>query len=325
VEPATRPIRFGAGAPALATRDDLVRAARQAEQLGYSTLGISDHVMSAVAPLLALQAMADATTTLRLALRVVNQDFRHPVILAKELATLDLLSGGRVEAGLGAGWMDADYRQSGIPLDPPSVRIDRLEEYVQVVAGLFGDNPFSFSGNHFTVTELVGRPRPVQTPPPILIGGGGRKLLSLAARHADIVGIALRNAGGTLAIDPAELTDDGVATKVGWVRDAAGHRFDQLELNLSLLGVEITSDRRAGARAILERVDKVVTMSGGRGLSLGDDEVLASPCFLVGSVDEICEQLLSLRDRYGFSYFSTSFGTSLESLAPVIEQIARTH
>jgi probable F420-dependent oxidoreductase len=147
-----------------------------------------DHFMFRFAPLPALQAVADATTTLRVTRLVLAADFRHPAVLAKELATVDVLSGGRLEVGIGAGWKQEEFEQAGIRFDKASVRIERLEEHAIVLKGLFGDGPFSFSGKYFTVTEVKGSPHPAQRPrPPIMIGGGGPKVLSVAARQADIV------------------------------------------------------------------------------------------------------------------------------------------
>ena len=176
-----RPIRFGLIASG-ATAAELIETAKSAEQHGFSSIALNDHLNSTVAPLLGLQAMAAATSQIRIATAVLNQDLRHPAVVAKELATLDLLSGGRLELGLGAGWVHADYDQSGIPFDSAAERIARLEENIAIFKGLFSAGQFDFAGQHYSVTGLDGTPKPVQPGgPPIMVGGGGRKILSMAA------------------------------------------------------------------------------------------------------------------------------------------------
>src|SRR6478752_1671810 len=195
------------------------------------------------APLVAGQAVADATTTVRVGQVVMASDFRHPAVLAKELATLDVLSGGRVEIGIGAGWMRDEFEAAGIPFDAPSVRIERLEEAITVLKGLFADAPLTFAGEHFTVTALDGLPKPVQRPhPPIMIGGGGRKVLSVAARQADIIQVLPGVIRGVAALDATQFAARSYREKVDWIRDAAGARFDDLELGTLLMHVVITDD-----------------------------------------------------------------------------------
>src|SRR5689334_10785446 len=183
-----RPIRFGFTGGHSSKRERLLDSARTVEALGYSTFGLADHFVRPLAPLIAGQAVADATTTLRITQTVLAQDFREPAVLAKELATLDVLSEGRLQVGLGAGWLRQEYEGASIRFDSAPARIERLEETAIILKGLFGDEPFSFAGEHYTINEMRGTPTPVQRPrPPIMIGGGGRKLLSVAARQADIV------------------------------------------------------------------------------------------------------------------------------------------
>src|SRR5438874_5273494 len=183
-----RPIRFGFTGGASSKRQRLLDTARAVEALGYSTFGLADHFVRPFAPLIAGQAVADATSTLRITQTVLAQDFREPALLAKELATLDVLSEGRLQIGLGAGWLRQEYEDAGMRFASASERIARLEETVVVLKGLFGSEPFSFAGDHYRITDLRGVPRPVQQPwPPIMIGGGGKKVLSVAGRRADVV------------------------------------------------------------------------------------------------------------------------------------------
>src|ERR1039458_7473920 len=222
--------------------------AKKAEDLGYSALLMPDHFGDQLAPVPALMAAADATSTLRLGTLVFDNDYRHPVVLAKELATLDLLSGGRLEIGIGAGWMRTDYEESGIAYDPPSVRVDRFEEGVAIISGLLEtDAPFSFEGDHYKVTEHHLLPRPVQQPrPPLIIGGGGKRVLSIAGRLADIVSINVNLKGGTAGPEVVpDATPAKTREKVEWVRQAAGARFEEIELNCLIGFVLQTDDRQS--------------------------------------------------------------------------------
>lgn len=309
----TRPFRFGvqAGGPADAT--GWAEFARKAEDLGVSVLTVADHLDDKVAPIAALTAAACATSTLRVGALVFCNDYRHPAVLAKEAATIDVLSGGRLELGLGAGWMTSDYEQAGIALDPPGERIDRMEEALAIVKGLFTDGPVTHEGRHYRVTGLDGTPKPVQRPgPPLLIGGGGRRVLSIAAREADIVGINVNLSGGVIdaSVGPnatVEATDE----KITWIRDAAGERFGDLELQVRVHIAAITDDREGMADAL------------GPALGLSPEAALASPHALAGTVDEVVEQLQERRDRWGISYIGLSAG-SLDEMAPVIARLAGT-
>ncbi|MFP3907147.1 MAG: TIGR03621 family F420-dependent LLM class oxidoreductase, partial [Acidimicrobiales bacterium] len=287
--------------------------ARKAEDLGVSVLTVADHLDDQLAPVAAIMAAASATTTLRVGALVFCNDYRHPVILAKEAATIDVLSDGRLEMGLGAGWMTTDYEQSGIRLDPPGARIDRLEEAIAVVKGLFDDSPVTHAGAHYRIDGLEGTPKPVQRPhPPLLIGGGGRRVLSLAAREADIVGINVNLAGGTIdaSVGP-NATVDATDEKIGWIRDAAGDRFDDLELQVRVHVAAVTDDRHGLAAAM------------GPALGLSPEAALASPHALAGTADEIVEQLRERRERWGISYIGIS-AAELDDMGPVIERLAGT-
>ncbi len=308
------PIRFGTGGGYLADRERLLSAARRAEDIGYSTFGMADHFGLPLAPLIALQAVADATTTLRIAQTVLAGDFRHPAVLAKELATLDVLSNGRVEVGIGAGWMRSEYEQAGIPFDAAPVRIARLEEVVIVLKGLFHEGQFSFAGEHVTVTGLNGTPKPAQRPhPPILIGGGGRKLLAVAARQADIIQVMPRIRPPGQPVDAAEFTAAAYRTKIDHINDVAGHRFPRIELGTQLLLACVTDDP--------DRVlDEYIADAG----AVDREELRASPLVAVGSLDEVCDKLLAVRDEYGISYFTCPHNANPLSLAPIIDKLAGT-
>lgn len=188
-----RPFRFSVGGGTPLSAKALGERGRKAEALGYSTYVLSDHLLDTLAPNVALAAIAAVTSTLRIGHFVLNNDLRHPAVLHQELATLDVLSEGRLDIGIGAGWNEPEYRASGVAFEAVPDRVSRLEDAVAVLKGLFRDEPLSFAGRHYTITAMDGRPKPVQRPhPPILIGGGGKRLLELAAREAQIVGLAPR-------------------------------------------------------------------------------------------------------------------------------------
>jgi probable F420-dependent oxidoreductase len=311
--PATHPFRFGVQASSAVDAADWSDIAKQAEDLGFSTLFMPDHFGDQFAPIPALMAVADATTTLRIGGLVLDNDYKHPVVLAKELATLDVLSGGRTEIGLGAGWMIEDYEQSGIAHDPPGVRIDRMVEGLAVIKGLMADGAFDFAGDHYSISGLDGRPKPLQRPhPPILIGAGGKRMLSIAAREADIVGINPNLRSGRI---DAETAGDAVAAaydqKVEWVRDAAGPRFESLELNCLMFFVNLTDDSKGFAESMAPV------------FGLSPDEVLDVPAALFGTVDEMCERLLARRERWGLSYIVCQ-KEAMADMAPVVAKLTGT-
>jgi probable F420-dependent oxidoreductase len=306
-----RTFRFGLQASTAATRDDWVGLARKVEDLGYSTLFMPDHFGGQLAPVPALMAAADATTELRIGALVFDNDYKHPVVLAKEAATLDVLSGGRLELGLGAGWMATDYEQSGIPYDEPKVRVDRFVEGLAVMKGLFGEGEVTFEGQHYTIRGLDGLPKPVTRPhPPILIGGGAKRMLSIAGREADIVGINPTIKSG--AVDAAAAADTVASAwdrKVGWVKDAAGARFDDLEINCLTYTTIVTDDRDGMA----ERLAPVFGVS--------PSEVPEIPHAFVGTIDQICDDLERRRERWGVSYFVVQ-ADGLDGFAPVVARMA---
>lgn len=288
--------------------------ARKAQDLGYSTLLMPDHFGDQLAPLPALMAAADATTTLRIGTLVFDNDYRHPVVLAKEAATLDLLSGGRLELGLGAGWMRSDYEESGIAYDPPALRVERFTEGLTIVAGLLGtDGPFSFSGKHYTVTDHHLRPRPAQQPrPPIIVGGGARRVLGIAARHADIVSINVDLRAGTGGPETApNASPASTRQKVAWVKEAAGERFPDIELNC-LIGFAIVTDDRQSL------VDAMAPTFG-----IDPTDALHIPLALIGTLDEMVDELEWRRAEYGISYWSIE-ADCWEALGPVVARLAGT-
>ncbi len=309
-----RPFRFGVQANGTGARTEWVELARKIESLGYSTMTMPDHFSDQLAPVPALQCAADATSTLRLGALVYDNDYKHPVVLAKELATMDVLSGGRVEIGLGAGWMVSDYEQSGIPYDPPGVRVSRLIEGLAVIKGALGPEKFSFSGDHYTITDYEGLPKPVQSPPPVLIGGGGPRVLRFAAREADIVGVNATLTSGAVDQSTFEsMTADAVDDKVRIVREAAGAagRLDAVEMNIRTFMVFITED-----------VDQALsTLSEFTGAPA---EVIAeSPFALVGPTSKIVAELQERRERWGFSYVIVG-QNDVEPFAPVVAALAGT-
>jgi probable F420-dependent oxidoreductase len=317
--PARRPLRLMAGARRAVHARELAEQARRAEDAGYAVLAMTDHLgADQLAPLPALAVVAAATERLRIATLVLNNDLRHPAVLAHELATLDVLSGGRLEIGLGAGWNRQEYAAAGIPFDPGAVRVARLEETLRVLKGLFAGGPFSMRGEHHAVSEMDGQPKPVQRPhPPLLVGGGSRRLLALAAREADVVGLVPRS-DTFQRRDFSDWLPAATAEKVAWVREAAGERFARLELNSCnpLWPVQVTDRAREVATAMAAQIE------AGMGMRVTADDLLESPFVFIGSVDGLVGKLTELRDRYGIG--SVMLGELDDRMAPVVERLAGT-
>jgi probable F420-dependent oxidoreductase len=288
-----RPFRFGVVTGNARSRTEWVTKARRAEELGYAIILVPDHIAVGVAPLTALAVAAAATSTLRVGSLVLCNDFRHPAWLAKEAATLDLLSDGRFELGMGAGYLPMDYTQTGIPFDSPRVRVNRLDEALHLMHRVFTEQTVTFTGTHYTVADLQGRPSPVQQPrPPIFVGGTGKRLLSMAARRADSVGIGFTVWRADIAdVPPAE-----IARKVAWLEQAAPDRFDQLELGYTVFQTVVTDGTSAPA-------------------------LPQSPHVLAGSIDQIVEEIAERRERYGFSYVQI-MEQQMEAFAPVVARLA---
>jgi probable F420-dependent oxidoreductase len=307
-----RPFRFGVSVRAAGSAADWIGLARKVEALGYSTITLPDHLTERSAPLPALAAAATATTRLRVGTLVLNNDFRHPVLVAREAATLDVLSEGRFELGLGAGYAKAEYDEVGLRVDRGAVRVERLEESVTILKKLFAGEAVAFAGRHYRVAGHTLYPHPVQRPrPPILVGGNGPRLLSLAAREADIVGFSgITFVRGGSEPDIAGFRTAAVDERVRLVRETAGARFAELELNALVQRVVETADRRGAAEELARRWP-----------ALSTDEILASPFVLLGSIDEIVAQLIAQRRRWGLSYYIV-FESVIDVFAPVVERLA---
>jgi probable F420-dependent oxidoreductase len=296
-----------------ATGSEWRSTARRIEDLGYSTLFIPDHFEDQFGPLVALTVAAEATTTLRVGSLVFGNDYRHPIVLAKEIATLDLFSEGRVEFGLGAGWMTSDYEQSGITADTAGIRISRMAESLVIMKSLWSTGEATFAGEHFQVTGAVGSPMPTQRPhPPVIIGGGGQRVLGIAAREADIVGVNPSLAAGYIGPEVLETTSAGYyQQRIEWIRRAAGKRFDDLELQCLTFLVQIVPDRE----------DAVSRLAGA--LSLSPDQIEGSPIAMIGTTDQIAESLRERRELFGFSYIVVH-EAEMEAFAPVVAALSGT-
>jgi probable F420-dependent oxidoreductase len=307
------PFRFGLQCRGPADARGWKELARKVEDLGWSTLTVADHLDDGLAPVPALLAAADATSTLRLGTMVLANDYRHPVVVAKEAATIDLLSGGRFELGLGAGWQASDYEHAGFPLDRPGVRIARLAEAIEVVRGLWRPEPLTFEGEHYRISGLEGRPLPRQAGgPPLVVGGGGERVLRLAARSADVVALNVNLQAGV--IDERAFPDGVPAAterKLAWIREAAGDRFPDVVLQVRVHLAMVTDDR---ARVIEELAPA---------FGLTAEEAAETPHAVLGSVEEICEQLVARRERWGISYLGLS-GDQVDAFAPIVSRLAGT-
>jgi probable F420-dependent oxidoreductase len=314
-----QPFRFLVGVRGFMDRRSLVEAARIAESSGYSDLTIHDHLLSQMAAIPVLTAVAMATERLRLCPLVFNNDLRHPAVLAQDLATIDVLSEGRLVVGLGAGWNEPEYTAIGIPYDEAATRISRLREAITILRGLFGDEPFSFSGRFYTITSLDGRPKPVQRPhPPFLIGGTRERMLRLAAREAEIVSLDLRQDRASLPdAFPARMDE-----RAGWVRESAGERFDSLELSvLRLVGdLAVTNTPLRTAAEVARRYE------ASTGLEIDPHDILESPYSLIGTVADVVDKLRRVRERWAINSFLVGWfdEPKLGDLEPVVEQLAGT-
>ena len=305
-----RPFRFGVQSSSAKTRADWLDIARRTEDQGYSCLTMPDHYDEQLAPVPALMTAANVTTTLRIGALVWDNDYKHPAVLAKELATMDVLCDGRLELGIGAGWMISDYEQMGMPYDSAKIRIDRFVEGIKVIKGAMAQGPFTFSGEHYTITGYNGTPKPIQAPcPPILIGGGGKRVLSIAAREADIIGINATMSAGVVGADTfLTMTAAAVDEKVDIVRVAAGARLADIEMNVRAFLVNITDDAAGAAADIAAMIGVEPRM------------VEETPFALVGPPSKLIEDLIAGRERWGLSYIIVG-DDQIDAFAPVVSAL----
>jgi len=307
-----RPFRFGINVRTAGSAAEWADKARKVERLGYSVLLVPDHLAELLAPFPALAAAAAATTRLRVGTGVLNNDLRHPLLTAREAATLDVLSDGRLELGIGAGHMQSEYAQMGLAFDAGATRVERLAEAVVIVKRLLEGEAVSFAGRHYRVTAHTLHPRPIQRPrPPLFIGGNAPRLLAVAAREADIVGltgIAFRRGGAQP--DVSDFRAAAVDERVRLLRETAAGRFEQLELNALVQRVIVTDDRHKAAQELTARWPHLTA-----------DDLLASPYVLLGTVDQLVDNLRARRDRWGISYVMTH-EPFMDALAPVVARLA---
>jgi probable F420-dependent oxidoreductase len=315
-----RPFRFAVQSFSANSGKEWRERAKRAEGLGYSALHLADHVvvgeamtksnhpMQELAAVPAMMSAAEATSTLRVGCRVFCIDYQHPVVLAKQAATIDLLSDGRLELGLGAGWVTAEYAAMGIRMDPPGTRIARLEETVGAFRAMFSGEPVAVSGKHLQLSGFAGAPkRPF---PPLMIGGGAPRVLALAGREADIVSFNFNNSAGVIGpVGVKSSTADATAEKVAWVKKAAGARFHEIELEIGAYFTFVQD----GAEAI------AAGMGGALGLS--KEEMLRHPHGLFGSVDSVTAELERRRSQYGISYVTVG-DAAMDAFAPVVARLA---
>ena len=308
-----KPFRFGVQLSVSPDRNHWVEQAKKIESLGYDIATMPDHFGDQLAPVPALQTILDSTTTLRASALVFDNDYKHPVVLAKELATMDVLSDGRVEIGLGAGWMISDYEQAGIQYDRPGVRIDRFVEGLHIIKSAMGEGPFSHEGEHYAITDYNGFPKPVQGPhPPVIIGGGGKRVLTIAAQQADIVGVNGSLHAGVIGPDAiATMTGEVITDKVALVADVAeaAGRLEHIEVNIRTFFVSVTDDRAGQVAGMAQMIGVEESM------------IEESPFALIGSPDHMIETIQARREQYGFSYVIVG-PDELEAFAPVVAALA---
>jgi len=308
-----RPFHFLADAREIVSGTELAARARRSEDLGYHALVTPDHLMGQLSPVVAMSAIAAATSTLRVGAFVLNNDLRHPAVLAQDLAAIDVLSDGRLDIAIGAGWNKPEYDALGIPFDATPVRQARLAEAIAVLKGSLSGEQFSFDGEYYRITDYTGEPAAQRPHPPLFVGGGGRRTLTLAGREADIVGLAPRIT--RTGLDAWSLTVEATREKIEWVREAAGARFAELEFNVYPSGwPPVLTDDLAG------EVSKVIASLAERtGLELTERQVLDSPHLFIGSADRLAEKFQQLREELGISSFLLG---SVGELEPVLSKLA---
>ena len=305
------PFSFGATCELSASRSEWRDLCRRIEDIGCATLLVSDHFGDQLAMVPALAAAVEATSRVRIGALVGCNDYRHPVMYAKELATLDVMSEGRIDWGIGAGWLASEYEKVGITFDEGPVRAARLFEAVAVMKGCFADAPVTYDGAHYRVRDLDARPKPLQRPHPrLLIAGSARRVLSFAGAEADIVGVAPSLLSRRIGERPPRCSvEEAVDAQMRWIADAAGDRFDALVFNMVAFPAVVTNDRSGAARNVAPA------------LGYEPEEALRSPHVWIGTVDQICESLEQWRARWGVSYWAVP-SRALPAVAPVIERLA---
>ncbi len=304
----SRPFRFAVHSAIAPTMSEWRGRARRAEELGYSALYLTDHFDSQFGPLVGATVAAEATTTLHVGTLVLNNELRNPVVLAKEIASLGLAAEGRIEVGLGAGWLRSDFEETGTAYEPANVRVGRLAESLALMRALWTQAETTFEGRYYSVHGARCDPRPASLPR-IIVGGGSKGILTVAARFADVVGVNTSLASGEKEADfTSKSTADHFDRCLGWVRDAAGERFDSLEIQIAVNAAIVTSSRRAAARS--------ATMLGYLG-----EKALDLPVLLIGTEEELCDRLMERRERWGFSNVVVP-GESMETFAPIVARLS---
>jgi len=319
-----RPFQFGVQSFSADSAAQWKDRAKRAEELGYYALTLADHFLGpgpaleatmhplqTLAPVPAMAIAAEVTSTLRVGCRVFCMDYRHPVMLAKEAATLDLLSEGRLDFGIGAGWLKNEYDAVGMQFDRPGIRISRLEEVIALIKAIWAGEPLDHHGEYFDATGFSGAPAlPADHNVKVMVGGGGKRVLSLAAREADIVSFNFDNGSGVLGKEGVSSgTPERTLEKIGWVRDAAGDRFDDLVLEIGAYFTFVMDDPKPVAEGM------------GAIFGLSADEMIKHPHALMGSVDAICDELERRRETYGLHYFTVG-DEQFEAFAPVVARLA---
>lgn len=312
----TQPFRFGLQLHSPIDQLSWLDSARYAEQQGYSSVLVPDHFHHQYGPMTALAAAAAVTTELKVGTLVFSNDYRHPVVLAKETATLDQISEGRCEFGLGAGWMRTDYEQTGMAHDRAGLRIERMLESLEVIKGCWGSEAYNFAGSHYTITDYDSHPKPfTEGGPPIIIGGGGPRMIGVAAEHADIVGITANLGSGEIGVEAiADSMPAAFDRKIARLRECAGSRIDYLEISSLTMNTTITDDREGALNFFAGMFNTSV------------EEVAHSPAMLVGSVAEIIETLQERRERWGFNYIvvQQDGGHGMEHFGKVVAALTGT-
>ncbi|MDF0530781.1 TIGR03621 family F420-dependent LLM class oxidoreductase [Tsukamurella sp. 8F] len=321
--PEPRKFRFAAGGAGNSDEGGarkFVKLAQEAEELGFDTFAVPDRLDEQVGPLAALGALAVSTDKIRLATSMLSTPFRHPAVLAKELTTIDVLSKGRLEVGLGVGAFREDFDKAGIPFDSPAERIARFDESLTVLDKLLRGEEAEFEGEVFQVKGIKGYPRPRQGPrPKIAIGAGGPRMLELAARRADVVSINPRsNAEGKMRI--SEMSMESTKSKVEAVAKAAGDRFADIELSWTIAMIVVTDDREQVGEYALKAIERGLSPSIEVDKEITIDDVLGSPYLAIGTFDEIAEQVRHTRAETSMSYVGV-VPTQMEAFAPVLEQL----